>query len=526
MYRIEVKNKDVLQSNVILDVVKQVSNSLVSSKIHEYLPNNSIVEILVDPSTFSGNRINDFLSVDIKDLIQGEFLEERLYAFQLSLTDVVCMVDEVRKPIMVRIHVMNNSSIPHHDMPEDEDAKESSTFEAVDPKYNLRDIILTDKTREQIDRAIALIQNQTKIFKEWGFEKIDPFTKTILCFYGKPGTGKTMCAHGLASALGKKLIIASYASIESKWVGEGPKNLKKVFHDSMEQDAILFFDEADSFLSKRIGNADTGSDKHYNRMSNEMFQLLENHNGIVIFATNMVTDFDKAFKSRILAFIELELPDRDTRAKIIHSMILPTIPLAMPLSELEILQLSDILDGFSGRDIRKAILTTLSDGAMRGVSEFCYDNFQRGFYSIKEDIENIDKTISGSGTLDNAVTDFIRTSDENSAILDICLNVILQADNVEPSAKKELQSICKNLNIEMPDLRTVSYAKDISTPSGVLKGTDRVVECMRYCCSLLALNNMEDNMSISYISELADALGVNNIVIYNQYYELIKKMKS
>ena len=89
-------------------------------------------------------------------------------------------------------------------------------------------------------------------------------------------------------------MIASYASIESKWVGEGPKNLRRIFSDAEEQDAILFFDEADSFLSKRVSNAETGSDKHYNRRSNEMFQLLESYNGIVIFATNLVSDFDTA----------------------------------------------------------------------------------------------------------------------------------------------------------------------------------------------------------------------------------------
>lgn len=525
MYRIEVINKDVLQSNVVLDVVKQVTDSLVSSKIHEYLPNNAIVEILVDSSTLSGNRINEFLSVEIKDLLQGEFLKERLYAFQLSLTDVVCMVGEVRKPIMVRIHVKNNSCSPSSDMPEDENAKELSTFEVVDPKYNLQDVILTDKTREQINRAIALIQNQTKIFKEWGFEKIDPFTKTILCFYGKPGTGKTMCAHGLANALGKKLIIASYASIESKWVGEGPKNLRKVFADSTEQDAILFFDEADSFLSKRIGSAATGSDKHYNRMSNEMFQLLETHNGIVIFATNMVSDFDKAFKSRILAFIELELPDRDTRAKIIRSMILPTIPFAIPMSEQEILQLSDILDGFSGRDIRKAILTTLSDGAMRGVADFSFDDFERGFKAIKEDTENIDKTMTGTSPLGDAVAEFIKYSDENAAILDICINATLQTSIVEPATKNELMNICKCLNLDMPDFATLSYAKDITSLAERLKGTDRASECLRFCCNILASNNDDDSKNELYIGELANALGVDNANNYTEYYKTTKNLK-
>lgn len=108
-----------------------------------------------------------------------------------------------------------------------------------------------------------------------------------------------MCAHALASELKKKIMIASYASIESKWVGEGPKNLRRIFSDAEEQDAILFFDEADSFLSKRVSNAETGSDKHYNRMSNEMFQSLDS------ILTEMKIDNIEKYHNYIKTLIEI-----------------------------------------------------------------------------------------------------------------------------------------------------------------------------------------------------------------------------
>ncbi len=97
------------------------------------------------------------------------------------------------------------------------------TFCATKPKFSLDKIILDEDTRNQIKRSLALIRNQHLIFDTWGFSEVDPNTKTILCFFGAPGTGKTMCAHAIAKALGKNIMIASYASIESKWVGEGPK---------------------------------------------------------------------------------------------------------------------------------------------------------------------------------------------------------------------------------------------------------------------------------------------------------------
>lgn len=271
-------------------------------------------------------------------------------------------------PISVRVVNMEKSS----------DDEAANSYEAVAPKYKLSNMILDKSTKQQLERAITLIRNQKLIFEDWGFKEIDPFTKTILCFYGAPGTGKTMCAHALATELGKKIIIASYASIESKWVGEGPKNLRRIFQDAEEQDAILFFDEADSFLSKRVQNAETGSDKHYNRMSNEMFQLLENYNGIIIFATNLVADFDKAFKSRILSFVEFTLPDEDTRARLIQVMTPRDLPMAKPLTLEELKKLAAAIDGFSGREIRKGMLTVLSDGAMRGIKSFTFEDFVRG----------------------------------------------------------------------------------------------------------------------------------------------------
>ena len=45
-------------------------------------------------------------------------------------------------------------------------------------------------------------------------------------FYDPPGTGKTMAAHALAHHLGKQILIVNYADIESKYVGDTPKNIQ------------------------------------------------------------------------------------------------------------------------------------------------------------------------------------------------------------------------------------------------------------------------------------------------------------
>ena len=52
--------------------------------------------------------------------------------------------------------------------------------------------------------------------------------------------------------MNKNCLMVNYSELESKYVGETPKNIKKVFQKAMEEDAVLVFDEADSFLSRGL----------------------------------------------------------------------------------------------------------------------------------------------------------------------------------------------------------------------------------------------------------------------------------
>jgi len=338
-----------------------------------------------------------------------------------------------------------------------------------------------------------------------------------LCFYGAPGTGKTMCAHAVASELGQPIMFASYASIESKWVGEGPKNLRKIFSDAAEQNAVLFFDEADSFLSKRVNNAETGSDKHYNRMSNEMFQLLEDYDGIVIFATNLVSDFDKAFKSRILAFVEFEKPDKQGRVKLIKSMTPSKLPLT-PLTESELGKLADISEGFCGREIRKAMLTSLAEGALNDVKMISFKDLEKGFSAVKEETVAVENTMKG----DNAILqDFISEHTTNSYIMDVCLKVVHQADNFSDKLKKSLYVISKVLNLEMPDLSISYKQKSLDDAVENIIENQRQTECIRYCCELLSLSSLAANQKEKVLLSIASELKMQDAIPYTDYLKIL-----
>ena len=127
--------------------------------------------------------------------------------------------------------------------------------------------------------------------------------KGTLCLYGLPGTGKTQFAEHLALELDKPLVMKRASDLMSKWVGETEKNIAAMFQEAADADAILFLDEADSFLRDRtMARVEWEVSK-----TNELLQRMERFDGIFICATNLFRQLDSAalrrftFKLQFLA---------------------------------------------------------------------------------------------------------------------------------------------------------------------------------------------------------------------------------
>lgn len=266
-------------------------------------------------------------------------------------------------------------------------------YAPIKPRYTFDQIILPDDVRRQVKEAISIINYKNLIYNTWGFGEVDSIPKSILNFYGPPGTGKTMCAHAIANELGKKLLALNYSEIESKYVGDAPKNLQRAFEIATEEDCVLFFDEADSFLGKRIQNVNQSADQALNSLRSQMLIMLEEHSGVVIFATNLVSNFDKAFESRILRHIKFELPNEEARIAIIKKMVPTKLPLPIPLQDSELHELSQTVEGFSGREIKNAILDMLLAKATKDKEDavFCFSDFKEAFEAKKKEKETLQK---------------------------------------------------------------------------------------------------------------------------------------
>src|SRR5579862_2053310 len=205
-------------------------------------------------------------------------------------------------------------------------AERANRYVSQSPLYTFDQLIASDSLRELLLDAADTFKFESLIFDTWGLRKIQPFPKRALNFYGDPGTGKTLAAHAIASYLRKKIIVASYADIESKYVGDGPKNVKAVFLAAQQYDAVLFIDEADSLLSSRLTNVQQGAEQAINSMRSQLLLCLQEFRGIVIFATNLIQNYDRAFESRIES-IEFPMPDEAARQAIWRQLLVPELPL-------------------------------------------------------------------------------------------------------------------------------------------------------------------------------------------------------
>lgn len=209
-------------------------------------------------------------------------------------------------------------------------------------------------TWDKLLEVISYFENRDLIFVAWGLaERFSQEEGLTVNLYGPPGTGKTMAAHAIANALRKKMICVDYAEIESKYVGETSKNLSRLFEIAKEQDSVIFFDEADALLSKRVSNMTSATDVSVNQTRSVLLNLLNEYQGVILFATNFIQNFDAAFLRRIKYHVRFNLPNEALREQLWRTYI----PRKMPC-EVDYSYLAKAFPGISGSDIANAVFST------------------------------------------------------------------------------------------------------------------------------------------------------------------------
>lgn len=236
-------------------------------------------------------------------------------------------------------------------------------LEPLEPRYSLEHLILDPDSLERIREATNVLVSQDLLYETWNLGSIARTGRRVaLNFYGPPGTGKTLAADAIADLLGKRILRISYAELESKYVGETPKNIQAAFAKATDTDALLFFDEADSILGKRLLNVSQSADNSINVARSTTLIELDNFNGAVIFASNLVRNYDTAFLRRMLAHVEFRLPATEQREMIWRGHIPRQLPLA---DDVDFATLAQSSEGAAGGDIQNAVLLAASYASLR-----------------------------------------------------------------------------------------------------------------------------------------------------------------
>lgn len=241
------------------------------------------------------------------------------------------------------------------------------SFLTREPRWKLDDLIVSDSTLAAIRQTFASIEHHATLYDEWRLSQLEPSGRRVVVnLYGMPGTGKTMCADATASHFSKRVLEVSYAEIESKYVGDTPKNIAAAFRCAAEAEAVLFFDEADSILGRRMTNVTQAADHGVNVSRAVMLKELDAFVGVVVFATNLAKNFDGAFVRRILTHIAFPAPDEPARNRLWKKLV----PAQMPgRVTLDFAALAATSAGPTGGKIKNAIILAASSAVTRNGSE-------------------------------------------------------------------------------------------------------------------------------------------------------------
>lgn len=188
----------------------------------------------------------------------------------------------------------------------------------LDTLMEWKDIILNPNTEKQIgELKLWLKHNDTLMIKHGMNKMLKPGYRVL--FYGPPGTGKTLTATLLGKSCEPQRDVykIDLSLMVSKYIGETEKNLSNLFDRAENKDWILFFDEADALFGKRTQIKDA-HDRYANQEISYLLQRIENHNGLVILASNFKENIDDAFIRRFQAKIYFPLPSVEEKVKIFN----------------------------------------------------------------------------------------------------------------------------------------------------------------------------------------------------------------
>ena len=181
------------------------------------------------------------------------------------------------------------------------------------PKKPSTKMIFPPKLDDRLNRLIEATKHINKHIKDG--KKEVKYRNVLL--YGKPGTGKTLFARKLSHESGLEFVELTGSSFFQEGAGIGAMDELFGWAKKSKNGLCIFIDEADSLLPNReMLNPASQSYRIVNHFLNYLGERSSNF--MVVMATNHHTGFDGAMHRRIDDAIEMPLPAKSERYKVLQ----------------------------------------------------------------------------------------------------------------------------------------------------------------------------------------------------------------
>ena len=340
----------------------------------------------------------------------------------------------------------------------------------ITPTEDLDLVIYPEDKKQEL---LNLIRNRKEFHKNriaWGLDKLVNYGfGTTVLMSGQPGTGKTLMCHGVAKALNRKLLQVSVPALFQK--GNADENFRLVMREgSLQEDTIIFFDEADEFFE----------DRRCNSMMPTILREFERFSGVCILATNMKQVLDEALDRRILLKLDFELPDSSARKAIWDKHLPPTLPLADDINTEELA----MKFAFSGGYIKNAVILACQRLALGKGKKITQEDLISAAQTQRiSQLERLTERVVPSTKLENVIL----SNEQKSAIEDIIFEFRNKGKIFNDFGFKEI----------------VPYGKATIAlfhgPSG--SGKTMAAEAICHCLGLNLLNVSPNHLVSKYVGE-------------------------
>jgi hypothetical protein len=219
------------------------------------------------------------------------------------------------------------------------------------------DLVVPAHLRDVLDDLVHEASSRTEFWEQTGPRRLFPTGRSLVAlFAGPPGTGKTMAAQVIAGQLRFDLWRIDLAALVSKYVGETAQNVDRLLRQASGSDVVLFFDEADALYGKRATEVRDAQDRYVNMDTGHLMVAIENHDGVVLLATNQKGAVDPAFVRRLRYVVDFPKPDAAQRRAIWERIVAELAsPAAAGALAAELDVLADSVEA-TGSQIKYAVL--------------------------------------------------------------------------------------------------------------------------------------------------------------------------